>query len=322
MYRLGVAEVDIDNLQADAITLDTRVDANDAQLLDIVTYDAKKYNSLREMFASISSGGYVKIPVGTYEETYIVLEGLSDLVIDGNGFLSKIVFNDMISTLDGTDYYKAGEGVHFVVNNCNNIRFKNFAIEGVYDNRITGGYSHGFVISGTSDEIYIENISLSRICGEGILNNSAGKVVIENCNIQNIRNSGIGSVTSIGVIKAYKNVIKNVCYQTTVGAISINCEWDFQNNYVEAQQTGVKIGHSGKIGTGKILNNIIKLVGTLSTQTCFSVEECEGMTISGNTVQGFYYGLNGSSWTVGDNVIISNNRFLSIGNIAISLIEN
>ena len=132
MYRLGVAEVDIDNLQADAITLDTRVDANDAQLLDIVTYDAKKYNSLREMFASISSGGYVKIPVGTYEETYIVLEGLSDLVIDGNGFLSKIVFNDMISTLDVTDYYKAGEGVHFVVNNCNNIRFKNFAIQGVY----------------------------------------------------------------------------------------------------------------------------------------------------------------------------------------------
>lgn len=293
------------------------------ELANIVTYNAKEYSSLQEMFTTIASGGYVKIPIGTYTENYIVLDGLENLIIEGNGFLSKIKFANLISPLSALDYFSIhpSDFVHFVVKNCKNITFKNIAIEGLYNSEITGSYSHGIIVCGTSDEIKFENISLSKICGEGILNNSTGKVTVINNIFNTIRNSAITSANT-GVVYGRRNTIKSSGIQTNVGAISVNSYWDFQDNEIFTTSTGVKLGHATMPATGKIKNNKFTYNGVATTQNCFALGEAFDLDISDNIITGYGYGINASEWVTGDGLKFNNNILKNIIEIAVSSFAN
>lgn len=279
---------------------------------------------------SVPNGSTIKLPFGEYVFDYILLNNKKDLfIIQDKGCILKT--KTLISPLSALPYYPTmNDYVSIVINDCNNIRWENLNLNGLYNgedsyNPDLSKWSHGVIISGNSDRIILNNPNITNIAGEGILGTCNGNVFVNYAYFFSIRNSMIGTTENCKMF-SNKNIGQKVGMYPNVSGLSVNSYWELTNCIMESVGPGVKLGHEGKQAKGIIEGNIFtykNIQGTPATkENCFSPEVVQDLTIKNNIINNYYYGINASIWNTGDGLILDNNIFNNVVMIPISSFSN
>lgn len=271
------------------------------------------------------NGSTIKFGKGEILFDYILLDNKKDLtIICDKGTIFKT--RNMISTLPCIPYYENNDFVFFVLNDCTNISFLNFKMQGLYIdedsyNTELQKWSHAFILSGNSDRIVFKECEITNIPGEGILGNNNGTLYINKCFINVIRNSGIANNQNCKLY-ADENILKKVGMFPNVSGVSLNGYCQFTKNEVISVGPGVKLGHFDRQVSGVIANNVFTYqnrLGSIATyENCFSPENMKNIDIIDNIINNYYFGINASIWNTGEGLRMLRNIFNNTVLIAIS----